>query len=123
MSVAFLADQVAPTGLITGMSQQPQSGNTVDEQLRRDVWIDLETGEWGLVSNIRLIRQTELPDALGTGAARRSDFRRSAAEHGVCLPSDVSSPLLHKAAEQIAADRRLIGEFTAMHDSDLPAKD
>ena len=36
----------------------------------RDVWVDVETGEWGLVSNLRALRQVDLPLNLGVATAQ-----------------------------------------------------
>jgi hypothetical protein len=51
------------------------------EDFPRDVWVDVETGEWGLVSNLRLIQQTEI--ATTTFFRSRAERRRIGNEHGM----------------------------------------
>lgn len=58
--------------------------------MRYDCWIDIETGDWGLVSNLRLVRQEDLPAAISADAtpqlndeARRALIRCAALDHGI----------------------------------------
>lgn len=57
---------------------------------RPDCWIDVETGDWGLVSNLRLVSQEQLPLAVSAAAtpnlddkARRALIRCAGMDHGI----------------------------------------
>jgi hypothetical protein len=52
-----------------------------DNDFPRDVWIDIETGEWGLRSNLRFIRQTELP--LNLSDVTEAELRCVGIDNGV----------------------------------------
>lgn len=60
------------------------SASAFDDELPRDVWIDVETGEWGLVSNLRLVRQTDLPLSIGNqNWSARAEVRCAGIDHGI----------------------------------------
>lgn len=61
-----------------------------DRHFPRDCWIDAETGEWGLVSNLRLVRQTELPAAISDHTDLPEDARRAAIR---CAGIDNGQPI------------------------------
>lgn len=52
-----------------------------DAKLPYDIWIDIETGDWGLRSNLRYVRQTNLP--LNLADASESDLRCVGMDWGV----------------------------------------
>lgn len=56
-----------------------------DSDFPRDVYVDIESGEWGLRSNLRLIRQTDLP--LNLADATEAELR--------CVGFDFGVPLQH----------------------------
>lgn len=59
------------------------SDHPVDRQLPRDIWIDVETGEWGLVSNLRLVHQTDLPPSIGNPTeATKAEVRCAGIDNG-----------------------------------------
>lgn len=94
-----------------------------DNDFPRDIFIDMETGAWGLVSNLRVIRQAELPDSMGTGTATAADFRTAAAKHGLRVPPGGGVPLgAHKADNLVVSDRTLAAEFTDMHMGPPPSQ-
>lgn len=54
-----------------------------DINFPRDVYVDIETGEWGLRSNLRFVRQTDLP--LNLADASEAELRCVGLDNGVPL--------------------------------------
>jgi len=50
-------------------------------QFPRDIWIDVETGAWGLVSNLHLVEQSALP--IGDAIHDAAYMRCAGIDHGV----------------------------------------
>ena len=50
-------------------------------QFPRDIWIDVETGAWGLVSNLHLAEQSALP--VGDAIHSAAEVRCAGIDHGV----------------------------------------
>ncbi len=84
---------------MTGQSSEPADTTTTridpDAGFPRDCWIDVETGEWGLASNLRLVRQTELQSAISADAtptltpeARRALIRVAGIDKGQPISHD-----------------------------------